>query len=217
MNSSASANESPRTPAKRGPNSLSAAFPKAGSTTNTASADHATPATASPAPSRRRPVQASTSPSAAYVSATSSFIANATAAVTRNQTTRSRASRTHPPTSSTGTSVSGWKSCSAGRSTTGDAHQRSAGTAATHPRAPCARARRKRSGAVAASARVCTTRRPGAPTPSVPSGARRAIPGSTWSPRSVRRLIVLNGSFRWPSSQTYCEKIPWSKSEANDS
>ena len=38
-----------------------------------------------------------------------------------------------PPTRSTGTSVSGWKSWSAGRSTTGDAHQRSAGTAATQP------------------------------------------------------------------------------------
>ena len=32
---------------------------------------------------------------------------------------------------------------------------------------------------VAASARVCTTRIPGAPTPSVPSGASSAIPGST--------------------------------------
>ena len=56
-----------------------------------------------------------------------------------------------------------------------------------------------------------------APIPSVPSGASRAIPGSTWSPSSVRRLIVLNGSWRCPSSQTYWEKIPWSKSDANDS
>ena len=92
---------------------------------------------------------------------TSSFIAQATTAVTRNQTRRSLARRTHPPTRSTGTSASGWKSCSAGRSTTGDAHQRIAGTAATQPAAPCARASSHRSGAVAASARVCTTSSPG--------------------------------------------------------
>jgi hypothetical protein len=51
--------------------------------------------------------------------------------------------------------------------------------------------------------------------PIVPSGASRAIPGSTWSPSRVRRTIVLNGSWRCPSSQVYWVKIPWSKSDAN--
>ena len=65
---------------------------------------------------------------------TSSFIAQASTAVAANHTRRSFASARQPPTSRTGTSVSGWKSCSAGRRTTGEAHQSSAG-ARRHPAA----------------------------------------------------------------------------------